>query len=190
MVHCEYCGRTGFTTGLKLHYNACTAKKYHEKKEVVQKTEQACKTQYEKEAKMREQIRQEERDKLEKEFKNRNPTIINYHIDNSVHTVNNIIINTQKQIKELDDDFNTFLENVKKMLPQMKIRGIPKDKIGPLLLESAKHDPDESTKRILNIIDNDEIEVEDNVNGEEILAKATENLDILAKEIDLAYDNL
>lgn len=181
MVRCEYCGRGGFTV-LKSHYNACYYKKKHEAKMIKEKTAERCKKEFERQKKLEESIRKEEHSKN----KQSQPSVVHYHIDNSVHNniTNNIInINTQNKIAELDNDFTKFLENAKSLIPQMIENGVSKNQIPKLLIEAARNDSDESTKRMVEIIDAKEIDVPDSVNDNKIIDHVETNLQILEKEL-------
>lgn len=213
MVNCEYCGRRGFKV-INSHYNACKMKQLEDrrqiqievtkknkvafereqlklknasekkrkykselKKKIEQEVTKKLEAKFEQELKLRKEIREEEQQKN---------TGNTYHIDNSVNTTNILTINTQEQISEINNDFMAFLQKVKKLVPILIQKGVPRDQIGVKVGEIALKDQDKSTQRIIQIINGGhefEYECIEGADTDKVVKHIDANLVILNNEL-------
>ena len=226
---CVYCGRTGFKE-ISRHYPHCNDKKRHDNNRLKQETERKFRQKEEKEKILKQKIkdymkkktsevREQERSRFQEELDrireisnvSATPVVNNYNVVNNTHhtyndnrSINIIAVNTEKICKEIDENFNDFLENASKTMHIMRKQGIPKEQIPQLLIESATQAGDERFAQIANALQNGKLDLsdeneddskedgdnEDHVDVEAVEKHADQNLGILQSQLSNCLEQL
>jgi hypothetical protein len=162
MQTCKYCYRTGFSR-IKSHYNACEAKISHDSRLNRELGKQEERSRQEKLEKIRKEGYQQAMEEMKKIGMFDAKSVINNNIIYNVNIYNNTI----NFYKNEDKIFNKFAFECIKLLPviidYVNKNGFNKNKIKPLLIESALENGDENDKRLAKALHTREYLLPDDV---------------------------